>query len=470
MRPQALRQTLTIAEAETEQSVIGLLMDGPEVAWKVLDLCPLDDLVEPLHKRTIEAARRILEAGNAPNPLTLAAAMAGDKALDELGGGDYFIHIRTRFGRNADIAQELCAALADHAQRRWLRFELAETEAMLADMSRPARDILAEHQGAIQEIAEGKPQADDPVGLYESAAQVIDRLDTPALQRPLIPYGVAGLDDSIGGMSAGDVIIAAARPGMGKTALALAIADYNVARGFSVFFSSLEMRKHQLSERWLSMRAFEKHDKIPYSLIRQNKLQDFQKDILARVHNEAGHLPLIIDDRRGLTLSQIGVRIRSAAAKMRREGHPLALAVIDHLHLIRPDGAYRGNKVAETTEISAGIKTLAGQLDIPILCLCQLSRAVEQRDDKRPQLSDLRESGAIEQDADVVLLLHRPEYYARKNRPDASDGKAIAEWEMKLTNSKGFVNIAVPKVRQGEEDDIRAKCEIAYNWIGERMA
>jgi len=460
----------TIAEAEVEQSVLGLLLSGADTAWLVLDRIDVNDFREPVHARIAEAALRVLNAGSEPNPLTLAAAMAADPALDELGGADYFRTILSRHGRNRDIAAELCDSLSDQAQRRALMSEIAETEVRLRDMSLSARDILSEHEAAIVALAEGKPQPDDPSSLYDAVTPVVERLDAPEeMRKPLIPYGVCGLDDALGGMAPGDVIIVGARPGMGKTAFGLAVADHVSARGKGVLFESLEMRKSQLGERWLSMRAYARAEKIPYNLIRLNKVNEEQKDTLAKITSNITKQPLVIDDRRGLTLGQIGVRARSWKSKFRRAGTPLGLLVVDHLQLIRPDGSYRGNKVAEITEISGGLKVLAGALDVPIMCLCQLSRAVEGRDDKRPQLSDLRESGAIEQDADVVLLLHRPEYYARKNRPDPTQGDLLTKWETTLLNSKGFVNVAAAKVRHGEEVEIKAVCEIAYNFIGGKM-
>lgn len=467
MSQAALALQPTAAEVEIEQSVLGLLLCGADTAWMVLERITVDDMLEPLHQRIVAAARRVLDAGGEPNPLTMAAAMAADQGLEEVGGPDYFRHLTARYGRNREIAVDICDALSDQAQRRALRYELAQTESRLLDMSTPARDVLAEHETAVRALAEGKPQADDPVTLSAAVSSVVERLDMPAeMRKPLVPYGIAPLDESIGGMAPGDLVIVGARPGMGKTAVALAVADHVSQWNRGVLFVSLEMGKPQLGERWLSMRAYARGEKIPYNLIRLNKVNDRQKDVMAQIASGIADQPLVIDDRRGLTLSQIAVRARAWQSKLRRMGRPLALLVIDHLQLIRPEGSYRGNKVAEITEISGGLKVLAGAMDIPVMCLCQLSRAVESRDDKRPQLSDLRESGAIEQDADVVLLLHRPEYYAQKNRPEPTQHEAIVKWEQTLERSRNSMTIAAAKVRHGKEDEIRLDCQIAYNWIG----
>jgi replicative DNA helicase len=182
-------------------------------------------------------------------------------------------------------------------------------------------------------------------------------------------------------------------------------------------------------------------------------------------------LPFFIDDRRGQTLDQIATRTRRMQAKLRRHGRTLGLLIIDHMQRIRPDGAYRGNKVAETTEVARGLKNLAGSLDVPILCLSQLNRAVESRDDKKPILSDLRESGAIEEEADMVLLLHRPEFYASKGRREAEARgvAALVKWETALAQAEGYMLIDAAKVRHGEPKEVKARCDIKHNFIGERM-
>lgn len=461
----------TAAEVEIEQSVLGLLLCGADTAWVVIDRVDPDDLLEPLHQRILAGAKRVLDAGGEPNPLTLAAAMASDAGLEQMGGPDYFRHILSRYGRNRDIAEDICAALADQAQRRALRFELAETESRLADMSRPAREILSEHEGAISALAEGKAQPDDPVSLYEAARIVCDRLESPKETRaPLIGFGVAGLDAEYGGMAKGDLVFIAGRTGMGKTAVAIAIADHVAEHGYGVFMSSLEMKNDQLAERWLSYRAFKRDVKVPYNLIRLNKVHDRGLDVLAEETSRIGDMPFFIDHRRSQTIEQIATRARRMQAKLKRQGKSLGLIIIDHMQRIRPDGHYRGNKTAETTEIARGLKNVAGTLDVPILCLSQLNRAVESRDDKKPILSDLRESGAIEEEADMVLMLHRPEYYASKGRREAeAQGlAALTKWESALAQAEGYMLIDAAKVRHGEPKEIRALCDIKYNWIAEK--
>jgi replicative DNA helicase len=479
----ALIREPTAAEVEIEQCVLGLLLDGAETAWFVLDRIDASDMLEPLHQRIVVSARRILDGGKDPNPLTLAAAMAADKGLDEVGGAGYLRHISQRFGGNHRIAADLCQALAGQALKRSLAHEIAETEARLRDNDISGHDILAEHEAAILALSEGKPQPDEPADWYEVAQNVLEKLEAPKVSGSgLLRFGIPGLDGVVGGMAPGDLIILAGRPGMGKTALALVIA-YAAARpkaqiqfdlepeqppaSVGVFMTSLEMKREALLQRGLSMRVYETGVKVPYSHIRMNKLQESEHSALINALIESADIPIVIDHRRGQTVSQIGVRARRAQAKMRRAGKKLGLLVIDHLGLIDDGGRYRNNKAAEITETTKGLKALAGNLDVPILCLCQLSRRVEDRDDKRPYLSDLRDSGSIEQDADVVLLLHRAEYYLQKSKPDANmPAKKRDEWEIAMDRAKGKLGIQVAKNRNGPEAEIMLRCEMAYNWIG----
>jgi replicative DNA helicase len=296
----------------------------------------------------------------------------------------------------------------------------------------------------------------------------VERLAKPPEERPnLIPFGITALDKALGGMAAGDMTILAGRTGMGKTAVGICVADHVASTGAGVFMASLEMKRDQLAERWLSKRAYGRGIHLSYETIRVNHAGQHEQEMLAAEAAAIGQMPFIIDQRRGQTLAQIGVRARRVQAQMARRGQKLGLVVIDHLQRIAADGRYRGNKTAEVTDVARGLKDLAGALDVAILCLSQLNRGVEGRDDKRPQLSDLRESGAIEEEADAVLLLYRPEYYASKNPPDeATDFEAYAQWQSNLARSRGLLQINAAKVRHGQTVDLTVRCNIGCNWIG----
>lgn len=468
----------TLAEVEVEQTVLALLLQGSETAWMVLDRIAAQDMLEPVHGRVVDAVRRVLDAGKEPNPLSVAAAMASDASLNTLGGAEYLRTLASRHGKNRDIAPELCDALIDQGQKRALAREIAETEARLKDASLSASEIIAEHEAAVRALAEGRAAPDEPSGWYEIGAAA---LEVDPSKAALLPYGIPELDDAIGGMAPGDVVILAGRPGMGKSAVALHIAHYaarekkqlsleltgdeTCTAGVGVFLSSLEMTKPEIIGRGLSMRAYAKGGKVPYKHIRLRKLTPKDEDIIVQVLREDSNLPLIVDDKGSQSVAQIGVRMRRTLAKLARDGKKLGLGIIDHLQLIEGDGRHDGNRVAELTRITKALKVLAKSLGIPLLVLCQLSREVEKREDKKPQISDLRESGSIEQDADVVILIHRPEYYLANSEP-AQGTKEMAEWDAAMNKARGKLHLAVPKNRHGAPASVTVNCSIAHNWIG----
>jgi replicative DNA helicase len=303
----------------------------------------------------------------------------------------------------------------------------------------------------------------------------------PAKFVPFLPTGIPELDEELGGMGPGDVLILAGRPGMGKSAVALHIAHAVAApkaqialeftgekaptsSGIGVFISSLEMTKAEIMQRALSMRAYAKGARVPYNWIRQRKLTPKDQTAVFDALIENSRLPILIDDKPGQTVGQIGVRLRRAQSRFKRDGVSLGLGIIDHLQLIEGEGR-SDNRVAELTRITKSLKVLAKNLNIPLLVLCQLSREVEKRDDKRPQISDLRESGSIEQDADVVILMHRPEYYLQNSEPK-SGTKDMAEWEGLMTKARGKLNLQVAKNRHGAPASCTVMCSVAHNWIG----
>lgn len=482
----AVRGAATAAEVDVEQLVLGLLFEGAETAWLVLDRIEPSDFIEPLHERIALAVRRLLNAGREPTLATVTAAMSTDKGLNEVGGDEYLRLVMDK-GRNAAIAAELCEAFLDQSRRRAIASELETTIVKLRDNGRSASDVLADHQAAVHALTEGKTRPDDPVSWYDIGDRVLNRLAEPQVRPQLLPYGLCELDEKLGGMGDGDLIIVAGRPGMGKTALAICtgcsvsrpaqqiqldLNDRPERPAYGVFMSSLEMKQDSLLERGLSMRAYSKGARIPYKSIRMNRVSELDQDTLARVLTEDSALPFVIDERRGQTVAQIGVRMRRAQVIMQRQGIRLGLGIIDHLGLIAPDGDYRGNKVAEITKATGDLKMLAGALGIPLMVLCQLSRKVEDRDDKRPYLADLRDSGSIEQDADQVLLLYRAEYYLKKQLAlpgtgDEKDLKKRVQLEAQLERAKGKLEILADKNRHGDEAHVTVSCNLAYNWIGD---
>ncbi len=252
--------------------------------------------------------------------------------------------------------------------------------------------------------------------------------------------GLIDLDNKMGGLQPSDLIILAARPGMGKTALATNIAYNIAASGNIVGFFSLEMSAEQLATR-----IFSEQTGIPSNKMRRGRIDQVDFDQIARTVTDIQNLPLYIDECGGLSISQIAARAR----RLKRM-NGLDLLVVDYLQLLT--GTTRRSsehRVAEITEITTRLKALAKELNAPILALSQLSRAVESRDDKRPQLTDLRDSGSIEQDADVVLFVHRDEYYYQMKKPPIGDTEKMAEWIAKGADVVGRAELIIGKQRHG---------------------
>ncbi|MCJ2038249.1 DnaB helicase C-terminal domain-containing protein, partial [Methylobacterium sp. J-059] len=279
-----------------------------------------------------------------------------------------------------------------------------------------------------------------------------------------VPYGVPRLDAATLGMRSGQLIILAGRPAMGKTTVGLHVAISAAQHAGPVGFFSLEMNADQLSERVLAAVAYDPRarDAISYRAIAEAKnLSNEAMERLIEAQRVCADIPLWIEQQAGLTLAQIAARARQMRLQAERRGQALSAIIIDHISLIRPSKRYAGNRVQEMTEISSGLKGLAKDLGIPVVALCQLNREVEKRPDKRLMLSDLRESGSIEQDADVVLGLFRESYYLER-KVDRTD-----EEEVRLSDSQNELEIEILKQRSGPTIRVTAFCDIACNILAE---
>lgn len=275
--------------------------------------------------------------------------------------------------------------------------------------------------------------------------------------------GLIDLDGILGGLAKSDLCIVGARPSMGKTVLGVNISVNAAKAGHPTAFFSLEMSGEQLAMRFLAGETGISTDAMRRGSLDVN---DFER--LSRSTERTREIPLYIEDKPALMVSEI----RAIAEQIKRQ-HGLELIVVDYLGLARPD-KQRESRVVDITEVSAGLKAIAKSLDVPVVCLAQLSRQVEQRDDKRPMLSDLRDSGAIEQDADQVIFIYREEYYLGRTEPDIQDPRR-AEWERKMQASHGVAELIVAKNRHGRIgtatvrfDANRQRFENLQRWGNER--
>jgi replicative DNA helicase len=346
-----------------------------------------------------------------------------------------------------------------------------ELSAVAADV-RPDQAFCKDVAATISElsslISDGGGERKSSATVYQAATEVVDRAERIRSGVPddnAISTGLCVLDGATGGFHKGESTILAARPGMGKTALGVQIA-MNVAKlSRGVAYFSLEMPRASLTVRMVAEKLWTPDRPIPYVNIARGILSDDELRWARLAAEEMKDWPLIIDDSPGQSPAEIEARARVHAAQFERKGCPLALIILDHLHKIRDHRAT--SKVHELTEISGAIAEMAKRLNVPVLSLAQLNRSVESREDKHPQLADLRESGAIEQDADLVMFLYRDDYYLARQR--CNDPNIEADRMRDLESLQGIAELAIAKQRNGPLANINLWCDLACNVIRDEV-
>lgn len=434
---------------EAEQALLGALLHNNLAFERVAEFLKPKHFSDPSHGRIYEAISTLLGRGHVADPITLKEYFDRDNALADVGGGQYL----------AQLAGSVISIINTEDYGRkiydfYLRRQLIDIgENIVNDAHTYDLEVFASHQ---IESAEKKLFDLATVGTQERGLQSFSTALQNALLSAEIAYkrdnhvvgvttGFKKVDEYLGGFHPSDLIILAGRPSMGKTALATNLA-FNAARaalekkeGAAVAFFSLEMSSEQLANRLLGQESGFSSD-----LIRRGDIGKSDFPRLVEVASRLNAIPFFIDDTPALSVPALRTRARRL---MRQEG--LGMIVIDYLQLLSGSGKKSAeNRVLELSEITRGLKALAKELDIPIIALSQLSRAVELRDDKRPQLADLRESGSIEQDADLVMFIYREEYYLARKKPTGGDDK-IAEWERSVKAAANIAELIIAKQRHG---------------------
>ncbi len=432
---------------EAEQALLGALLVNNEAANLVSAFLRPEHFFLPVHGRIFDATLRMIERGQIANPVTLKHYFERDDALADAGGAQYLARLA---GAAVTVinAEHYGRAVHDLALRRAL-VEIGEgvvNDAYDGPLDQPGAEQIEAAEQRLFTLAEtGRidPGGQQFAGPLASAVEAIERAYQRDSRLTGAPTGLLDLDRLLGGLHASDLVILAGRPSMGKTALATNIAFNAAARaegdGAKVAFFSLEMSAEQLATRVLAERTG-----IPSDKLRRGEVRDGDFVGIVQACRDMESLPLYIDDTPALTIA--GLRARARRLKRR---HGVSLIVVDYLQLMRPTTSARlNNRVQEVSEITQGLKALAKDLDLPVLALSQLSRAVEQRDDKRPQLADLRESGSIEQDADVVMFVFREAYYLARREPPEDDAEH-ADWQDKMAAVRTLAEVIVAKQRHG---------------------
>lgn len=443
---------------EAEQGLLGALLVDNRALEKISDfLKPLHFFV-PAHQRIYEALTVMVDRGQTASPVTMKNYFETDSDLQDVGGAEYL----------ADLAANVISVLnvEDYARTLYdlyMRRELITIgEDVVNDsynhrLDSNATDTIEKAEARLYELGETGQTKGNFITLRDSVLTAIELAEKAYKTEGHVTGATTGLTDmdkKLGGLQPSDLLILAGRPSMGKTALATNIA-FNAANAYAesggeegaiVGFFSLEMSADQLATRILSDQSGVSGDAIRKGAIKQ---EDFRSFVAAS--QKLSQIPLYIDDTPALSISAV----RTRARRLKRQ-HGLGLIVVDYLQLLRGTGSRRGaeNRVLEISEITQGLKALAKELEIPVLALSQLSRQVEQREDKRPQLSDLRESGSIEQDADVVMFVYREEYYLSRTEPEPGTEKYLS-WQEKMERAYNIGECIVAKQRHGPIGSVR---------------
>lgn len=433
-----MKEPLTNIEAEAE--MLGCLLRDCGELDRVAEVISGDDFASDVHGRIFDALLREVSLGKYVSPVTLKPYFEDDAGLKEVGGLGYLAKLTSvvSFSPPSDTAKHL----AELALRRRMKVGLMVAADACADLDVTTGEIINHADTAV--AVNSRDAIHQP-----TAGECFDELFASYAARDLgVSCGcIPELDELIGPMRPKQLIIGAGRPGMGKTALALSYCIGAARKGHGVLFVSLEMSSAELAARMAADLCFDSGEPVPYSAIRDGDFRGNQANRVRDAGGFANMLPFQVVDAGSLTIGRLNMLIRRHARRFEARGAKLELVVVDYLQLLHPDTKGRSTYEA-VSEVSRGLKAMAKDHGIAVLALAQLSRSVENRPDKRPQLSDLRDSGQIEQDADAVLFLLRQEYYLKQDEPE-QNAPTYMEWRAKMEKAQGLIEFIVAKRRNG---------------------
>ena len=443
---------------EAEQSIIGSILLSNEIFDEISLILKGKYFYDPMHKKIFDAIEKLIYSGMLANPITLKNVF--EKQQDDINIPEYLVKI-TKFSSSSRQAIEYSKIIYDLYVKREL-IKISENmidAAKLNDIEQNGKAIIENYEKKLFDLAEKGSFGSSLIKFDDAMKQTIEMASNAYKNEEGIvgvPTGLTDLDDRLGGLHKSDLIIIAGRPSMGKTALATNI-SFNAARKIqesgrksSIAFFSLEMSSEQLSTRILAEQS-----RIKQNDIRRGKISEDQFDKFIETSKDICELPLYIDETPAISIAALTNRARRIK---RLEG--LDMIVIDYIQLMSASN-YREGRVQEISEITQGLKALAKELSVPVIALSQLSRAVEQRDMKKPQLADLRESGSIEQDADVVMFVYREAYYLEKQEPRPATVEH-AEWQAKMNEVINLAEIIIGKQRHGPTGNIMLEFEAMF--------
>ena len=443
---------------EAEQSVIGSILLTNEIFDEINILINSKNFYDPMHQKVFAAIEKLIYSGMLANPITLKNHFENEK--DELNIPDYLVKI-TKFSTSSRQAIEYSKLIYDLYVKREL-IKISENvidTVKLNDLDNDGQSIIENFEKSLFDLAEKGSFSSSLIKFDEAMKQTIEMASNAYKNEEGIvgvPTGLTDLDDRLGGLHKSDLIIIAGRPSMGKTALATNIA-FNAAKKMqddnkksSIAFFSLEMSSEQLSTRILAEQS-----RIKSNDIRRGRMSEEEFDKYIETSKNIKELPLYIDETPAISIAALSNRARRI-----KRLYGLDMVVVDYIQLMRASN-FKEGRVQEISEITQGLKAIAKELSVPVIALSQLSRAVEQRDDKKPQLADLRESGSIEQDADVVMFVYREAYYLERKEPRPATVEH-AEWQAKMNEVSNLAEIIISKQRHGPTGNIMLEFEAMF--------
>ena len=447
---------------EAEQAVIGSILISNDIYDEISPIIDAQKFFDPIHVKIFTTIEILISKGLLANPITLKNYFENNEGLKELGGHDYLIKI-TKLATSvkqaidyANIVQEM------HVRRELIKISesVLYQASSSAEIETSGEEMIQNTEKSLFDLAERGHFNRSFIKFDRALKQTIEMAESAHKNEGGIvgvPTGLTDLDSRLGGMHKQDLVIIAGRPSMGKTALATNIAFHaakNIEKKESkstVAFFSLEMSSEQLSTRILSEQS-----RIRSNDIRRGRVTEHEFEKFIETSKNISDLPLYIDETPAITIAAISNRSRRI-----KRLFGLELIVVDYIQLMRSIGKKEYNRVQEISEITQGLKALAKELDVPVLALSQLSRQVELRDNKKPQLSDLRESGSIEQDADVVMFVYREAYYLESKEPTLGSIEH-AEWQQKMDEVSRLAEIIIGKQRHGPTGNVKVEFEGMY--------
>ena len=445
---------------EAEQAVIGSILVSNDIFDDVGIIIDNKKFYDPVHQKIFAAIENLISKGMLANPITLKNYFENDNSLAELEGHEYLVKL-TKFSTTIRQAIEYSKIVYDmHIRRELIKISETMTEnASNKILDLPGNKIIEDSERLLFDLAE-KGSLNTSFIKFDQALNYTIEMASNAFKNEEgivgVPTGLTDLDDRLGGMHNSDLLIIAGRPSMGKTALATNIA-FHAAKKIqekgtksSIAFFSLEMSSEQLSTRILAEQS-----RIKSNDIRRGRISEEQFDKFIETSKNISELPLYIDETPAISIAAMSNRARRI-----KRLYGLDLVVVDYIQLMSAANT-RDGRVQEISEITKGLKALAKELSVPVLALSQLSRAVEHRDIKKPQLSDLRESGSIEQDADVVMFVYREAYYLEKLEPRPATVEH-AEWQAKMNEVSNLAEIIIGKQRHGPTGNINVEFEAMF--------